>query len=58
MALAAVIALATVAAAVLKPLEVATNSLKCHLLSKWDCPRKINGKLPLGNRTSGVHLYV
>lgn len=58
MTLAAGTALATVAAAVLKPLEAVTNSLKCHLLSKWDCPRKISGKLPLVNRTSGVHLYV
>lgn len=58
MALVAVVAVAAVAAMAQKPLEVVTNSLKYHLPSKWNCPWKINEKLPLVNRTSGAHLYV
>lgn len=42
----AVVAITAVAATAQKPLEMVTNSLKCHLPSKWNCPRKINGKLP------------
>lgn len=45
----AVVAITAVAGTAQKPLETVTNSPKSRLPSKWKCPRKINGELPLVN---------